>query len=72
MSKIRQISINQLKECLKIILVPGSKQIVTPFIWGKPGIGKSAAIKQFRDILEKETKTKFDIIDHLEMIKEDG
>lgn len=38
------ITINELKTKLKMILKPNVE--TTPFIWGRPGIGKSQAVKQ--------------------------
>jgi len=42
-------TIKEMKKKLRYVLKEGTIQPVTPFIWGKPGIGKSQSVKQIAD-----------------------
>jgi len=63
MSNMRQISIKELKRNLEYLLVPGYEQSSTPFIWGKPGIGKSDLVRQTCKHLEEITGNEYQFID---------
>lgn len=56
-------NISELKQSLRLILKPQTKQTVTPFIWGKPGIGKSDSVRQLADEFTEQTGEKFYFID---------
>jgi AAA domain (dynein-related subfamily) len=43
------ITIKELKQDLKLVLKKGTRQPITPYIWGRPGIGKSQAVRQVAD-----------------------
>lgn len=45
------MTIHELKRNLRYILIPGMEQSITPYIWGRPGIGKSQAVRQIADEL---------------------
>ena len=45
------MTIHELKKNLRFIFIPGVEQSITPYIWGRPGIGKSQAVKQIADEL---------------------
>ena len=47
------MNINELKEALRYVLVPGMPQSITPFIWGPPGIGKSQSVAQIAEEFSK-------------------
>jgi len=57
------MNIKELKKNLSFILKPGVKQTITPMIHGKPGIGKSDAVRQICKQLSTETNIKYDFID---------
>lgn len=57
------MNIKELKNNLSYILVPGFKQPITPMLWGKPGIGKSASVMQLCDLFSEQTGNKYDFID---------
>lgn len=54
-------TIKQLKQKLLMVLKPGVE--TTPYIWGKPGIGKSQAVAQIADELTKITGKPHGFID---------
>jgi len=42
------MNITQVTQSLEILLNPEQEQVITPFVLGKPGIGKSEIVKQIR------------------------
>ncbi len=58
-----QQSISEIKAALSKILSPNNIQPATPFLWGKPGIGKSETVFQFAEELSKNTGKEYQIID---------
>jgi hypothetical protein len=57
------LDIKTLKKNLRYVLVPGKKQPITPFLWGKPGIGKSQAVAQIAEEFSNATGIKYQFID---------
>lgn len=57
------MNIRDLKKNIGYVLVPGVEQPITPMLWGKPGIGKSAACRQLAQELTEKTGNEYQFID---------
>lgn len=57
------ITISELKDNLSYIIKPGIKQTITPIIKGRPGVGKSDAVRQLCEQLTEQTGKEYQFID---------
>ena len=57
------MNITEVKQGLRYLMIPGFRQAITPFLWGKPGIGKSQCVLQVAKELSKLFGKEFMFID---------